>query len=384
MPKARQRLFTPGPTPVPQDVMDAIARPVIHHRHEEFAEIFRRISENLSYVFQTREPVYTLTSSGTGAMETAVCNLLSPADEVLYVNAGKFGARWGEICRSYGVKAEEITCEWGQAADPASIGRALGTMGRPGRTKAVFLTHCETSTGVAHDIREITRVVRSSSEALVVVDGITSVGALELRMDEWGIDVVLTASQKGLMVPPGLSFIGLSGRAWNSVVSSTLPRYYFDLRAAKEALSRFNTPWTPATSLVVGLDVALSMMKREGMEDLWKRHARLAAAMRGGCEALGLKLFPSVSSNALTVVSPPAGVDPARLIRTLKADHAVVVAGGQGPLKGKIMRIAHLGYFNDSDITGFMSSLEESLRHVGGTFKAGAGVNAARRLLESA
>ena len=377
----KQRLYTPGPTPVPDEVMEALGAPLIHHRSQEFAEVFQRVTRNLQYVFQTRHDVFTLTSSGTGAMEAAVCNILSSRERVLFVNAGKFGARWGEICRAYGVRAEELTVEWGRAAEAGLIGRRVREGGGSDPFKAVFLTQCETSTGVVHDVREIARTVRSFSEALIVVDGITSIGALELRMDEWGIDVALTASQKGLMVPPGLAFIALSDRAWRAVISSDLPRYYFDLRTAKEALAASATPWTPATSLIVGLDAALSMIRKEGMEEIWKRHRRLAAAMRAGCAAIGLRLFPSPPSDALTVVSPPPGVDLPRLIRTLREAEGIVVAGGQGSLKGKIMRIAHLGYFHDEDIMSFLSSLERCLETCGGRFESGSGINAALQVL---
>ena len=375
----KYHLYTPGPTPVPPNVFEAIAQPLFHHRHTEFIELFKRVNENLRYVFQTKNDVFTLTCSGTGAMETAVCNLLSPGDVALCVNGGKFGARWGEICCSYGIQVEEILVEWGQAVDPHMVGNKLREREN---IKAVFITHTETSTGVAHDVREIARIVHESSGALVVVDGITSVGALELAMDDWGLDAVLTASQKGLMVPPGLAFIAVSERGWKQVQSSSLPRYYFDLRTARTALSGMLTSWTPATSLIAGLDVALQMIRDEGLKNIWERHQRLAAAMRAGCEALGLRLFPAVPSNALTVVVIPPQVDGVRLAQILRDEHGIAVAGGQAHLKGKIIRIAHLGYCHDNDIIAFLSSFEHSLNKCGWPCEEGSGVKASRSKLQ--
>lgn len=374
----KRRLFTPGPTPVPEQIMLAMAQPMIHHRHPEFIEMFRRVNDNLKYLFQTEQTVFTLTSSGTGAMETAVCNLLSPRDKVLYVNAGKFGERWGELCKAYGVDAEEITVTWGQSVDPQQIAKKLSA-----GTKAVFITHSETSTGALQDIQEIGNVVRKHSNALVVVDGITSVGAVELRMDAWGLDVVMTGSQKGLMIPPGLAFIALSTRAWNLVEGSTLPKYYFDLKRARKALENDETPWTPAVSLVVGLDNALRMIRQEGVESIWQRHAIMGAAIREGCKALGLRLVAQHPSNALTAVYIPENIDPKRFSSVLKQTYAITVAGGQGPLKGKIFRISHLGYYDALDAVSVISALEMTLKACGLKFERGVGVSAVQSIISS-
>lgn len=369
----KKRLFTPGPTPVPESVMLAMAQPVIHHRHPEFAIIFHRVNDNLKYLFQTTHDVFILTSSGTGAMEAAVTNLLSAGDKALFVNAGKFGERWGEICRAYSVQTEEVKVEWGDAVDVGVIAKRLES--NP-EFKAVFLTHSETSTGVLQDVREIARVVHHHSDAAVVVDGITSVGALELRMDEWGLDVVMTGSQKGLMIPPGLSFIAMSERAWKLAEHSALPKYYFDVNRAKKALANTETPWTPAVTLFVGLDSALQMIRQEGIESVWKRHALLGEAIRAGCQALGLRLLAASPSNALTAVWIPREIDSKKFSNLLKQSYGITVAGGQGQLKGKIFRISHLGYYDLLDAVAVISALEMTLRDCGWKFEAGAGVRA--------
>lgn len=376
----KKRLFTPGPTPVPENVMLTMAQPMIHHRQPEFLELFRRVNENLKYLFQTKNDVYVLTSSGTGAMEAAVCNLLSPNDTALYVNAGKFGERWGEICKVFGVQVEEIKVEWGNSVEPSEIEQRL--QARP-EIKAVFVTHSETSTGAVQDVKTITHLVHSVSNAVVVVDGISSVGALEFKMDEWGIDVSVAASQKGLMIPPGLAFIALNERALQLVEKSKLPKYYFSLLKAKEALTKDGTPWTPAVSLLMGLDKALMMIRQTGIEHIWERHSRLALAVRSACQALGLKLLAKCPSNALTAVWIPTAVDAKKFNLTLKDTFGVTVAGGQGELKGKIFRISHLGYYDEFDILSVISALEMALRQCGWKFDDGIGVTAAQKVLVS-
>jgi aspartate aminotransferase-like enzyme len=374
----KKRLFTPGPTPVPEHVMLDMAQPMIHHRHPEFIELFQRVNDNLKYLFQTSQDVFSLASSGTGAMEAAVCNLLSPGDSVLYVNAGKFGERWGEICRAYGVHAEEIKIEWGKSVTPSDISRALKSHSD---CTAVFLTHSETSTGVVHNIQEIAKIVRDNSNALVVVDGITSVGAIELRMDEWGLDAVMTGSQKGLMIPPGLAFIAFSERAWRFIERSTLPKYYFDMKFARKALQNSETPWTPAVSLLVGLNSALRMLRQEGIESIWRRHAAIAEAVRTGCKALGLRLLAVCPSNALTAVYFPDGIDAKKFSNTLKQKYGITAAGGQGSLKGKIFRISHLGYYDMLDAVTVISALEMTLKDCGWQFETGVGVHAAQSVI---
>lgn len=350
----KRRLFSPGPTPIPEEVLSAISRPIIHHRQADFREIFRRTSEELKYLFQTKEDVVTLTASGTGAMEAAVVNLLSNGDSAIYVDAGKFGQRWGHILRNYGVAPLEMKVEWGNAVSPEAIRQDL--MRHP-EAKAVFLTHCETSTGTAIDLERIAQAVRETSGALIVVDGISSVGALEVHMDAWGIDVLFTGSQKGLMLPPGLSFIAFSQRAREAARTSGLPKFYFDLEKAWKTLKEAQTPWTPATSLIVGLDVALQMIHQEGLQNVWARHDRLARAVREGCTALGLTVLSKSPSNSVTAIQMPQGIDGETLRTLLLKKHGILVAGGQDHLKGKVIRIAHLGYLDELDIVAVVAAL---------------------------
>jgi len=353
-----------------------MAEPIIHHRHPEFQELFARVNKNLQYIFQTKNDVLTLTSSGTGAMESAVCNLQNAGDTALFVNGGKFGERWGELLRVYGVSAVEITVEWGQAVSPEKIIDALKT--NPA-INAVYLTHSETSTGAATDVKAIAAAVRKQSDALIIVDGITAVGAMELRMDDWGIDAVVTGSQKGLMVPPGLAFIALGERAWKRVGQSKLPKFYFDLTVARKSIATNDTPWTPAISLLIGVDAALEMIRSEGIEHVWARHERLARSVRSAVHALGMKVLSSSPSNALTAVLIPDGLDAKKFNKVLKETYKITVAGGQGHLKGKIFRISHLGYYDELEMVALVSALELTLRDCGYKFEPGAGVKAAQQ-----
>ncbi len=372
----KNRLFTPGPTPVPESVMLKMAEPIIHHRHPEFLELFARVNTNLKYLFQTANDVFTLTSSGTGAMEAVVCNLHSPGDEALFVNGGKFGERWGEILRAYGVNALEVPVEWGRAVQPEAIANAL--QAHP-KILAVYLTHSETSTAVATDVKKISSLVRKHSAALSVVDGITAVGAMEFRMDDWSVDVAVTGSQKGLMIPPGLAFVAVSERSWKLIEQSRLPKYYFSLLKARDALRDGDTPWTPAVSLMIGVDAALEMIRSEGIENVWSRHGRLAGAIRAAVQALGLTLLSSEPSNALTAIKFPEGFDAKKFSKNLKEKYKVTVAGGQGHLTGKIFRVSHLGYYDELDMISFVSALEMALRDSGYPFEPGIGVRAAQK-----
>ncbi|MBI1807420.1 MAG: alanine--glyoxylate aminotransferase family protein, partial [Ignavibacteria bacterium] len=302
----KRRLFTPGPTPVPEAVMLRMAEPIIHHRSPEFNEIFTRVNENLKYLFQTTKPVLTLTSSGTGGVEATFVSLFSPGDTVLSVNGGKFGERWVTMPRTFGLNAVEIKVGWGKAPTPTQI---IETLRENPTAKAVYLTHSETSTGTATDVKTLAKVIREHSSALVCVDGITAIGAHEFRFDQWGIDVCVTGSQKGLMIPPGLAFVALSDRAIDAMKNSMLPKFYFDLRKALKAYEKHDTPWTPAASLIVGVDVALQMIRQEGIENVWKRHERMAMAIRAGVRATGLRLFSEEPSFAVTPVWVPEGIE---------------------------------------------------------------------------
>ncbi len=375
----KKRLYTPGPTPVPEQIMLTMAEPMIHHRHPEFQEILTSVNDNLKYLFQTNQGVMTLTSSGTGAMEASVANVLSKGDTAIYVNGGKFGERWGEILNAYGLHAVEIKMEWGT---PVTADQVVEVLKNNPDTKAVYLTHSETSTGTATDIETIAQAVHKyNNDIAVIVDGITSVGAMKSKMDEWDLDIVVTGSQKGLMIPPGLAHIAVSERAWKLIESSDLPNYYFDLKAAKKALDKNDTPWTPAVTLFIGLEKALTMLREEGIENVWARHQKLADAIREGCKALGLKLLSNSPSNALTAVYVPENVEFKRFNSVIKQKYGITVAGGQGHLKGKIFRISHLGYYDELDMMTMMAALERTLVEVGADITVGAGLAAAQKVL---
>ncbi len=376
----KTRLFTPGPTPVPERVALRMAAPLIHHRTDDFRRLLARVHENLRMLFQTAGPVLPLTCSGTGAMEALVVNLFSPGETVLTVNGGKFGARWTELARTFGLRPVELTVPWGAALSPAQLQESLRAVPA---ARGVFLTHCETSTGTAVDLRALAATVRGESSALLCVDGISSVGAHELRFDAWGIDACVCGSQKGMMIPPGLAFAALSARAVAAVQASSQPRFYFDLRRALASSTSHDTPWTPAVTLLTGADEALEMIREEGLEAVWRRHLRHAAAVRAGLTALGLRLFSSAPSHALTAVWLPDGVAWKDLQRTLRTTFGVVVAGGQGEYAGRIFRVAHLGYYDDLDIITLVAALEGALAALGCAAAPGAAVAAAQRELAS-
>lgn len=369
-------LMTPGPTPVPEEALLAMARPIIHHRTPQFQAVLKEVQDGLKYVFKTARDVFLFTSSGTGAMEAALVNLLSAGDKAIVVVGGKFGQRWQELCKNYGVEAVPINVEWGKAVEPSRIADALA---KNKDAKAVFTTLCETSTGTASDVKAIQDAVKKSG-AVQVVDAISGLGVLELATDEWGIDVVVSGSQKGLMIPPGLSFVTLSERAWQLVESSKLPKYYFDLKSAKKALDATDTPFTPAISLCIALNEALKLIRSEGIENVIARHKRLAEATRAGVAALGLQLFAQPPCDALTAVKVPSGVDGEKLVKTMRDKYGVTIAGGQAEMKGKLFRIAHMGYMNEFDVVVAISCLEAALREGGYKFAPGAGVGAAQEV----
>ena len=360
----RQNLRTPGPTPCPEPVMEAMSSAMINHRGPEFRELMLRVTENLKRVFMTENQVYILTASGTGALEAALVNTLSPGDRVLAITIGYFGDRFLDIAAAYGLDVVKLDFEWGHAADPDTIRKRLKSSGD---VKAVMVTHNETSTGVTNDLKEISRVVKEESDALLLVDAISSLGCVPALVDEWRCDVVATASQKGLMVPPGLSFISMSEEAWTAREHATLPRYYFDLQAAHRYLERGQNPWTPAVSLFYGLDVALGMLLAEGMQNVFSRHRRIADMTRSGVKALGLELLAheSHASDTVTAVMVPEGVDTGRLSETLRTEHAVVAAPGQGKLQKKVFRIGHMGLVSEEDIQEVLRALEATLPTLG-------------------
>jgi serine---pyruvate transaminase len=374
----KKRLFTPGPTPVPEQVMLRMAEPIIHHRNPEFGEILTRVHENLRYLFQTTQPVVVLTCSGTGGVEASFCSLFSPGDTVIAVNGGKFGERWVKMPRAFGLNAVEIRVPWGTAVTEEQL---VPVLKQHPEAKAVYLTHSETSTGTATDVRRLAEVIRANSTALVCVDGITAVGAHEFRFDDWGIDICVTGSQKGLMIPPGLAFVAVSERARQAMASAKLPSFYFDLRRALKSYEKNDTPWTPAVSLIIGVDAALQMIRGEGIEAIWKRHERLAVALRSGMTALGLKLFSSSPSFAVTPVWLPEGVEWKTFNKALKTDNGITIAGGQDDYAGKIFRVSHLGYYDELDMVTVAAAIERALLKSGYKFELGAGVAAVHKSL---
>lgn len=371
-------LLAPGPTPVPPEVLAAMSEPIIHHRTPQFGAVMAEVQSQLQCLFGTAQEVLLLAASGTGAMESSVTNLLSPGDEAVFVNGGKFGERWGKICKAYGVVAREVKVEWGQAVTPAAVAAALDA--HP-KAKAVYMQASETSTCVLHPVAAVAEITKKR-DVLLIVDGITAVGVVEMPMDRLGIDVLITGSQKALMLPPGLAVLALSERAWKATETSTCPRFYFDLEKERQGVRDRSTAWTPAISLIRGLKVALDLMFNEGLENVYARHERLARATRAGATALGMRLVaPDSPSPAVTGVHLPDGVDGSALFKYLRDRMLVTFAGGQDQLKGKIIRLSHLGYADAFDVVTGLAALEMGLAHFGAKVTLGAGVAAAEQVL---
>ena len=372
-------LLTPGPTPLPPQVTQALSRPIIHHRTSQFKTILKQAEEGLKYVFNTKNDVFIFASSGTGAMEAAVANLLSPGDRVITVEGGKFGQRWSQICQAYGVNCEVIKVEWGRAVEPKEIKERLEA--NP-EIKAVFTTLCETSTGVVNDIQAIGKVVKMS-QAVLAVDAISGLGVIPMLTDVWFCDMVVSGSQKGLMLPPGLGFISVSKKAWGLIDQSKCPKYYFDLKSHRAALDKTDTPFTSAISLIIALNEALKMIKEEGLDNIFLRHKKMAQATRAAAKGLGLQLLASTaSSDAVTAIRVPSGIDGQKLVETMRDTYGVTIAGGQAQLKGKIIRIAHMGYIKECDIITGITCLEKVLLQMGYKFQLGAGVKAAEEVFQ--
>ena len=372
-------LLAPGPTPIPPEILLRMAEPIVHHRAPVYEKILQEVREGLKYLFQTKKEVLIFASSGTGAMEGAVTNTLCAGDKAIVVEGGKFGERWANICKAYGVKALVFPVEWGQAIDPALIAQALQ---KDPSIKAVFTQATETSTGVLYPIKEIAEIVSRYPGTIMVVDGISHLGAVELPMDEWKLDIVVAGSQKAMMLPPGLAFAALSDKAWEFVGKSTLPKYYFDFKKELKNLTQNQSAYTPAVSLVMGLAESLKMIKAEGLEKIFARHATLAKATREAMLALGLKLYaPQAYSNALTAAVAPGGVDGQKVVKILRDKHNLTIAGGQDQAKGKIFRIAHMGYVDQSDIIMAVGAVEMTLKELGYAVELGKGVRAALEVL---
>ncbi len=373
----KRYLLAPGPTPIPPEVLQAMALPIIHHRAPEYETLFADVRRDLRLVFQCRNEILMFAASGTGAMEGAVANTLSPGDPVVVIRGGKFGERWAEICEAYGVRVFPVDVPYGKSVDPGTVADILK---REPAVRAVFATQSETSTGAVHDVQALAAIV-GATDALLVVDAISSLGVMDLPMDAWGVDIVVAGSQKGLMLPPGLAFAALSDKAWARVPESRLPKYYFNFTSERKAIEKNQSAYTPAVSLVVGLREALRLILTEGLPNVFARHDRLARATRAGVQVLGLELFAEHPGCACTAVKAPAGIESGAIVKGYRK-RGITIAGGQGSMKGKIFRIAHMGYADNSDVLIALGTLELVLAELGYPVKLGEGVRAAQQILQ--
>ena len=376
----KRYLLTPGPTPVPPPVVAAMSEPIIAHRGSDFRRLATEVLDRLAKVFRTRNDVLLFTSSGTGAMESAVANLCSPGDRVVPVSSGHFGERWSSVAGAYGCDVQPLRYAWGDIPSADDLSAHLRELGG---AHAVFLTHSETSTGVVCDLEALADVARST-DALVVVDAISSLGAVPLEPDEWGLDAVVTGSQKALMTPPGLAVASVSPVAWDACSRASSPRFYFDWQRARKAQERPQTPFTPAISIVMGLNVALRMLLEEGLENVFERHRRLGRACREGVKAMGLELFsPDDDRSAVvTAIRMPDGIDGQEIVQAVRDRLGVTLAGGQGELQGKVVRVGHIGYVDVFDVVTALAALELALAEAGADVERGAGPARALEVFE--
>jgi serine---pyruvate transaminase len=375
----KYRLFAPGPTPVSEAASLAAAGPMIHHRTADFEKILGEVLEGLKWLYQTKQDVLILASSGTGAMEASVVNTLSKGDKVIVIDGGKFGERWWKIAQAYGLETDIIKVEWGHAVDPNEVEKRL----EQGGYRAVFVQASESSTGVYHPIEELALICKARPEVHLVVDAISALGAVNLPLDDWGIDVLIGGSQKAFGLPPGLAFIALSEKAWKAAESATLPKFYFDLKREKASQTKNTTAFTPAISLILSLQEVLRTFKEEGLKNLFARHTRMAEAVRAAVQAMGLELYAKDPVNSLTAIKAPDGLDGQKIYKTLQEKFNITVAGGQDQAKGKIFRIAHLGYFDELDMVTILGAIEWCLADLGFPVKSGAGVAKALEVFRS-
>ncbi|MFM2429641.1 MAG: hypothetical protein RLZZ511_854 [Cyanobacteriota bacterium] len=374
-------LMIPGPTPVPERVLQAMAKHPIGHRSADFSAIFGEVTAQLKWLHQTQNDLLILAASGTGAMEAGIINFLSAGDQVLVATNGKFGERWGELCEAYQLNVQYVKAEWGKPVDPNAIQQALAA-DTAKAIKAVILTHSETSTGVINDLKTISQHIKAHG-ALSIIDTVTSLGACSVPIDEWGLDVVASGSQKGYMIPPGLGFVAVSEKAWKAYETAKLPKFYLDLGPYRKNSTKNTTPFTPAINLIFALHAALTMMQQEGLEPLFARHERLKNAARAAVKAMGLPLYGAddCASPAITAVMPTT-VDAEKVRSVMKQRFDIILAGGQDSLKGKIFRIGHLGFVSDRDILTAIAALEATLQELGHNVAAGSGVAAAAKVLQ--
>lgn len=371
----KEYLLTAGPTPVPERVLLAMARPMLYHRAPAFTECLKEAQDGLKWLIQTKQLPMVLAGSGTVGMDAAVCNFLRSGDKAIVIRGGKFGERWGKICQAYGIECVFLDVEWGKSVDPKSVAEAIDK--NPG-VRAVYATASETSTATKHDLEPIAKIVKAKDDVILCVDAITAVGVYDVPMDKWGLDVVCVGSQKALMLPPGLAVVAVSEKAWKANERSNLPRFYLDLMRERKSQEKGETAFTPAVSLVVGLRESLRMLKEETLEGVFHRHERLAKATRAATGGLGLELFSSSPVNSVTGIRVPNGIDGSSVVKQMRTRYGITIAGGQDHLKGKIVRIAHIGYFSEFDIITAISGLEMTLSDLGYGIRPGSGVAAAQ------
>ncbi len=372
-------LLAPGPTPVPAEILLSMAAPIIHHRSPDFLPVLDSAKKGLQWLYQTKNDVLILSSTGTGGMVGAVKNFFNQGDEVLVVNGGKFGERWTKICQAYGLKVEEIVVEWGYAVKPEEVEERLK---KNKNLKGVFVQASETSTGVYHDIQTLSSIVRKYEDTLFVVDAISALVAHDLRTDEWGIDIMVGGSQKGVMLPPGIAFVSVSEKAWEKAETSNIPKFYFNFKKERENLAKNQTNFTSPVTLIIGLNAGLKMLQAEGLENVFKRHETLAHATRKAVQAIGLELYPKESpANSVTAIMTPPGIDGQAVYKNLREKYGITAAGGQDKAKGKIFRIAHLGYVDRFDIITAIAGIEMVLKGMGYPVTLGTGVAVAQALL---
>ncbi|MDA8434008.1 MAG: alanine--glyoxylate aminotransferase family protein [Nitrospiraceae bacterium] len=375
----KRYLLAPGPTPVPPEALLAMAMPIIHHRSPDFLPVLDSAKKGLQWLCQTKNDVLILCSTGTGGMVGSVNNFFSPGDKALVINGGNFGERWTKICKSYNLSVEEIKVDWGYAVRPEDVEKALK---KDPSIKGVFVQASETSTGVYHDIKALASIVKKYENTIFVVDAISALVAHDLRMDDWGIDVLIGGSQKGLMLPPGLAFVGVSEKAWKFADKATSPKFYFNFTAERKKLKDNQTNFTSPVTLIIGLNESLKLLQAEGLENAFARHERLSRATREAVKALGLEMFTKESpSFAVTAINAPAGFDGQEIYKNLRVKYGITAAGGQGQAKGKIFRIAHLGYAGAFDVITAIAGVEMVLKGMGHPLKLGTGVAVAQELL---
>jgi aspartate aminotransferase-like enzyme len=371
----KEYLLTAGPTPVPERVLLAMARPILYHRAPAFTDCLKEVQEGLKWLIQTKQLPLILAGSGTIGMDAAVCNFLRTGDKAIVIRGGKFGERWGKICQAYGIECVFIDVEWGKSVEPQAVADAIEK--NPG-VRAVYATASETSTATKHDLEPIAKIVKAKDDIILCVDAVTAVGVYDVPMDRWGLDVVCVGSQKALMLPPGLAVVAVSDKAWKANERSNLPRFYLDLMRERKSQEKGESAFTPAISLVVGLRESLRMLKEETLEGVFHRHERLAKATRAATGGLGLELLSSSPVNSVTGIRVPNGIDGTAVVKQMRTRYGITIAGGQDHLKGKIVRIAHIGYFSEFDIITAISGLEMTLQDLGFSIRPGAGVAAAQ------